>query len=669
MGLVAHLQHLGEDAGHVDRARARAYGGLEQRPEHLAHPAQPLEHLGSVGAVAQHLAETLVERAERTPTGAGVLQHPHPHRRGDHAGHRPDGAAVVAGLERDRGARLEERDGVLGVVDQPLEGGAAHQRAAQRAGRAVPADRRAGVQELTGLEPEHLGGRRDVDERGLDLEHRGQRAGVGVGAQRVGGHRDQVVLGAGHRRAPVDAGDRHGLGLDGGGEQVGADGDDGGGGVHQAPPPRSSTARRAAPALDRWTSAPAPASCAAWRSRSCGSCGGADQGDHDGLGHLGDGRREQGGRVGLGAVAEHDVEQQHAGGLVVGQLREVLEPQGRVDHRVGAAGGVGVVAEVGEGVPAIPSGTSVGPRRSSATIRASEQLVPPTKSPCSRWPGPPRWATAGTRTGQVGTSRPSRRSTASVAAVRSGRPGPSSASSTGVPERGDVRLDRGGDLGGRWLGDEDDQLDGLVDVEAAQGLAGGQPADLGGQVASADAERRGHADARVVEQRRAAAGSRCRTRRRCRPGPGCDDVGEAEAEAADDGGAAVGPHHQQAALGRDPLERDLLLDRHVVAEQHHVGAGVERVHRLDGRAGAGRRRPGPAPSGVARSAAAEVRGGASAPSPLRRRTGGVRRPPATGRRRRGRGRARRRPGRGVRPPCRWGSRPGRRSPCRRAPRR
>ena len=66
-------------------------------------------------------------------------------------------------------------------------------------------------------------------------------------------------------------------------------------------------------------------------------------------------------------------------------------------------------------------------------MRASVPLVPPTKSPCSRLPGPPRWETPGTRTGQVGTSRPRRRSTVSVAAVRSGRPGPSSASSTGVP--------------------------------------------------------------------------------------------------------------------------------------------------------------------------------------------------------------------------------------------
>ena len=86
----------------------------------------------------------------RARTGGRVLEHEHPHARGDDAGHRPDGAAVVAGLEAHRGAAREERRCVLGVVDQTLERGAAHQRAAQRSGRAVPGDRRAGVQELAG---------------------------------------------------------------------------------------------------------------------------------------------------------------------------------------------------------------------------------------------------------------------------------------------------------------------------------------------------------------------------------------------------------------------------------------------------------------------------------------------------------------------------------------
>ena len=273
VGLVAHLQHLGEDAGDVDRSRA-AHRLLQQRTEHVAHPPQPGQHLRTVGAVPQHLAEALVERAVGTPARGGVLEREHPHAGRDDAGHRPDRRSVVARLERDARAGLEERGGVLGVVDQSLERGAAHQRAAHRTGRAVPADRRAGVQELAGLEPEQLAGRCDVDQGRGDAEHRGQGALVGVAPQRVGGHRREVGLGAGHRRAPVDPGHPDRLLGHRVGEQVRADVDDGlrggHGGAHDSAP-ISSIARRVAPALERWTSAPASARARTCRSRSWGS--------------------------------------------------------------------------------------------------------------------------------------------------------------------------------------------------------------------------------------------------------------------------------------------------------------------------------------------------------------------------------------------------------------
>ena len=123
--------------------------------------------------------------------------------------------------------------------------------------------------------------------------------------------------------------------------------------------------------------------------------------------------------------------------------------------------------------------------------------------------------------------------------------------------------------------------------------------------------------------------------------PGLDDVGEAEPEPADDRGAAVGAHHQQPALGRDPLEGDLLLDRHVVAEDHHVAAGVEGVHRLDERAGARARRPATSAPG----SDAQGGGRGARRRARRRRCAGrtaVRRPRARGRRPPGRGRGRRR---------------------------
>ena len=59
-------------------------------PSTLAHPAQPVEHLGAVRAVAQHLAQALVERAVGGAAVLGVAYHEHPHRRADHARHRAD---------------------------------------------------------------------------------------------------------------------------------------------------------------------------------------------------------------------------------------------------------------------------------------------------------------------------------------------------------------------------------------------------------------------------------------------------------------------------------------------------------------------------------------------------------------------------------------------------
>ena len=173
--LVAHLQHLGEDPGDVDRPGG-AHGGThrvaEQRAEHARHPAQPSQHLRPVGAVAQHLAEALVEGAVRAAPRGLVLQHEHPHRRGHHARHRPDRAAVVARTERDPGSGLEECGRVVGVLHQALERRGAHECPAQRTGRAVPGDRWAGVQELAVRQPEHLRRRCDVDQHGLDAEQR-----------------------------------------------------------------------------------------------------------------------------------------------------------------------------------------------------------------------------------------------------------------------------------------------------------------------------------------------------------------------------------------------------------------------------------------------------------------------------------------------------------------
>ena len=363
---------------------------------------------------------------------------------------------------------------------------------------------------------------------------------VGLGAARVGGDRGQVGLGARHRRAPVDALDGDGLAGHGVGEHAGADGDDGGLAHWNAP--ISSRARRVAAALERWTSAPAATRASRWAARPCGSRSVPTRLTITGIGRSARAAAMAGassrGRVGLGAVAEHEVEQDHAGGRVGGGPGQLLVAQRRVDHRVRAALGEGVVTEVdhrvGVGGQVAVQREVVG-QRDVAADRAEHlrghqhRLVAEgaaDEEPAEQGPGRGAGVCRRPRTGHVGRRRGrAGASTASATAVRSRWPRPSRPSSTGVASVVDVRLEVRGHLGGRRLGDHHDQVDVGVGVEPAQRLAGREPADRRRQVATADAERVAYADpvagrAGVVEQARAAAGSRCRRRRRCRSGRG-----------------------------------------------------------------------------------------------------------------------------------------------------
>ena len=148
---------------------------------------QPVDHLGAVGAVAQHLAESLVERAPGRVVVHLVAQLVDPHRRADDAGHRAHRVAVVARLEGDpvAAARAWPRP------PRPCR------RAPRRASAPMSApfsgpearsqlDRRAGVQEGAPLEAERL---------------------VGAGARRRGRLRPPSS-GAAPRRWPRRAGGR-----------------------------------------------------------------------------------------------------------------------------------------------------------------------------------------------------------------------------------------------------------------------------------------------------------------------------------------------------------------------------------------------------------------------------------------------------------------------------
>ena len=57
-----------------------------------------------VGAEPKRLSEPLVEIRERPAAVLAVAHDPYRHGRADDAGHRPDGAVIVAGLEPNRAA-------------------------------------------------------------------------------------------------------------------------------------------------------------------------------------------------------------------------------------------------------------------------------------------------------------------------------------------------------------------------------------------------------------------------------------------------------------------------------------------------------------------------------------------------------------------------------------
>src|SRR5699024_5079628 len=247
----------------------------EKGAELLRHPPQPSEDLRGVRAVAQHLAQSLVEGTVRAAPVLRVLEHPHPHGRGDDARHRADGRAVVARLDAHVLAGGEQRLGVLRVVDEPLESGGTHERAPHRTGGALPDQRWAGAEELPPLDAEDLAGRGGVDDHGLRAEHGLDLATVRLRAQGLGRDGREVGLGALHGWAPVDTRDRDRLRVERIGEDAGTRRGDAGGGTalrcRHAAAPISERARAEARALDRWTSAPASASAVAWSARTWGS--------------------------------------------------------------------------------------------------------------------------------------------------------------------------------------------------------------------------------------------------------------------------------------------------------------------------------------------------------------------------------------------------------------
>ncbi len=244
-----------------------------------------------------------------------------------------------------------------------------------------------------------------------------------------------------------------------------------------------------------------------------------------------------------------------------GLFGDALQAERQVDHRVRAAGGQLVVAEVDHEMPGraqvgvecplwieracwTRSARAGRPRSPSTRRRASRRRTARARIPASAGAS----YGAGHSAGATG-SMPSAARTFAVVAVRSAWPRPTNATSDGVSSAAAATRTCSATRSVRRLGQHDDEFGPRVPVEQLHRREGRPAADRCGQVAPADAEHGRDADAGRVEQARhlLRAGARCRddadrTRAKC--------VGEAEPEAADNRGAAVRAHHERTARGR-----------------------------------------------------------------------------------------------------------------------
>jgi hypothetical protein len=178
-------------------------------------------------------------------------------------------------------------------------------------------------------------------------------------------------------------------------------------------------------------------------------------------------------------------------------------------------------------------------------------------------------------------------------AVRSGRPGPSTAQCTCSPSSS-ARASRSASTPASGGLETTMTLGRRVGGERTQRLPGRAPTDGRLEVAAADAEAVRDADPGRVEQAHDLLGAGPR-RGDDADRAGAHDVGEPEGDPADVGGAAVGPHDEHVSGGGGVLEVHLVLDGHVVGEEHHrqaggdgvegLGDGVLPRHRDDGQRG------------------------------------------------------------------------------------
>ena len=132
-----------------------------------------------------------------------------------------------------------------------------------------------------------------------------------------------------------------------------------------------------------------------------------------------------------------------------------------------------------------------------------------------------------------------------------------------------------------WFRNDHDMFRAWIGIQRVDRHQGRDPAHLGFQIAPTRADRVRNPAAVVGDQARhfLDAGARRADDANI---AARHDVGETQRRAIEDGGAAIGPHHQQPLLVCQNLQRHLVGDGHVVRKHHHVQAAAQRLARFGG---------------------------------------------------------------------------------------
>ena len=297
-------------------------------------------------------------------------------------------------------------------------------------------------------------------------------------------------------------------------------------------------------------------------------------------------------RVGVGAVAEDEVEQEHAARRVAPPRRR--SARGAATGRSSGAAGRGSASSSPKSMTTWPGSRRSSPRaqpgrerdvgRGRAEHRRGDEHRLVAERAAGRRPRAAR-ARPGVRPRRrprrrpptrsaTGAPTPTADSTDSTAAVRSGRPGTERGQVDRLAERR-RRASRASAATSGAGGLETTTIELVAGSAASAASACRRRAGRDGRRTGRGRRRPrqvADADPGGVEQAAdllgAGAGGGDRP-----TGPGAHDVGEAEPDAADDRGAAVGAHDEHVRGGRGVLEAHLVLDRDVVAEDHDREAG------------------------------------------------------------------------------------------------